>query len=212
MTTEKSLPIDVVFFDFSGVIAEEGFVNGLRKIAVRNGFDPDEFQSVATEICYEGGYATGEATESEFWEEVRQKTGLIEPVELLHLEILTEFDIRLWMLEVVDAIRTSGVKTAILSDHTNWLEELDSEHSIYSHFDRVFNSFREGISKRSHDYFHHALRAMDVKPERALLVDDNPSNLLRAGEIGLQTLIYDEHDKVLERLQSLFPKVTFPSA
>ncbi|SIN94303.1 HAD family hydrolase [Halodesulfovibrio marinisediminis] len=212
MTTEQSQPIEVVFFDFSGVLADEGFVDGLRKIAVRNGFDPDEFQAVATEICYEGGYATGKASEAEFWEELRKKTGLVEQVEMLHMEIMAGFNVRLWMLEVVDAIRASGVKTAILSDHTNWLEALDFELSIYSHFDRVFNSYREGISKRSHDYFHHALRAMDVKPERALFVDDNPSNLLRAGEIGMQTLLYDEHEKVLERLQSLFPSVKFPMA
>lgn len=212
MPNEQSHPIDVVFFDFSGVLADEGFVDGLRKIAVRNGFDPDEFQSVVTEICFEGGYVSGKVSEAEFWEEVRRKTGLVEQSELLHLEILTGFAVRLWMLEVVDVIRASGVKTAILSDHTNWLEDLDFEHSIYSHFDRVFNSFREGLSKRSHDYFHHALRAMDVKPERSLFVDDNPSNLLRAGEVGMQTLLYDEHDKVLQKLQELFPDLIFPTA
>lgn len=212
MPNEQSHPIDVVFFDFSGVLADEGFVDGLRKIAVRNGFDPDEFQSVVTEICFEGGYVSGKVSEAEFWEEVRRKTGLVEQSELLHLEILTGFAVRLWMLEVVDVIRASGVKTAILSDHTNWLEDLDFEHSIYSHFDRVFNSYREGLSKRSHDYFHHALRAMDVKPERSLFVDDNPSNLLRAGEVGMQTLLYDEHDRVLHKLQDLFPDLIFPTA
>ncbi|WP_290923776.1 HAD family phosphatase [Halodesulfovibrio sp.] len=212
MPNEQSHPIDVVFFDFSGVLADEGFVDGLRKIAVRNGFDPDEFQSVVTEICFEGGYVSGKVSEAEFWEEVRRKTGLVEQSELLHLEILTGFAVRLWMLEVVDVIRASGVKTAILSDHTNWLEDLDFEHSIYSHFDRVFNSYREGLSKRSHDYFHHALRAMDVKPERSLFVDDNPSNLLRAGEVGMQTLLYDEHDRVLQKLQDLFPDLIFPTA
>lgn len=212
MPNEQSHPIDVVFFDFSGVLADEGFVDGLRKIAVRNGFDPDEFQSVVTEICFEGGYVSGKVSEAEFWEEVRRKTGLVEQSELLHLEILTGFAVRLWMLEVVDVIRASGVKTAILSDHTNWLEDLDFEHSIYSHFDRVFNSYREGLSKRSHDYFHHALRAMDVKPERSLFVDDNPSNLLRAGEVGMQTLLYDEHNRVLQKLQDLFPDLIFPTA
>lgn len=66
MPNEQSHPIDVVFFDFSGVLADEGFVDGLRKIAVRNGFDPDEFQSVVTEICFEGGYVSGKVSEAEF--------------------------------------------------------------------------------------------------------------------------------------------------
>jgi len=209
MTHTNSHPVDVVFFDFSGVLAEEGFVNGLRAIAKRNGLDPDAFQHTATEICYEGGYVAGKVNEAQFWEEVRKKTGLTEQTERLHLEILTGFVVRLWMLEVVDAIRNSGVKTAILSDHTNWLEDIDFEFSIYPHFDRVFNSYREGISKRDHDYFQHACKEMGVTPERALFVDDNSANLLRAEETGMQGLLYDEHDKVLERLQKVFPKIKF---
>lgn len=211
MKDTRLAPIDVVFFDFSGVLAEEGFVEGLRKIADRNGFDQDAFLHTVTEICYEGGYATGKKSEADFWDEVRKKTGLVEQNELLHLEILTGFAVRLWMLEVVDVIRASGIKTAILSDHTNWLEDIDFEHSIYTHFDRVFNSYREGISKRSHDFFFYACQTMDVSPENSLFIDDNPSNLLRADEAGMQTLLYDDHQQVLEKLQTAFPNLKFPT-
>lgn len=211
MKETRPAPIDVVFFDFSGVLAEEGFVEGLQKIADRNGFDQDAFLHTVTEICYKGGYATGKKSEADFWDEVRKKTGLVEQNELLHLEILTGFAVRLWMLEVVDVIRASGIKTAILSDHTNWLEDIDFEHSIYAHFDRVFNSYREGISKRSHDYFFHACQTMDVSPENSLFIDDNPSNLLRADEAGMQTLLYDDHQQVLEKLQTTFPNLKFPT-
>ena len=209
--TDTHHDIKAVFFDFSGVLAEEGFVNGLQAIAERNGFDTEAFLTTAMDICYKSGYVTGEATEEEFWEAVRKQTGLIAPTEVLHLEILTGFSVRLWMLDVVDIIRASGIKTAILSDHTNWLENVDFEHAVYSHFDWVFNSYREGITKRQHAYFHKACESLGVKPEEALFIDDNPSNILRADEIGMQTIHYDDHDRVLSRLQELFPKLSFPT-
>jgi putative hydrolase of the HAD superfamily len=35
--------IKAVLFDFGGVLAEEGFREGLKAIGVKNGLDPDDF-------------------------------------------------------------------------------------------------------------------------------------------------------------------------
>jgi len=42
---EKAGPcvVEVIMFDFGGVIAEEGFKNGLRTIALKNGLNPEAF-------------------------------------------------------------------------------------------------------------------------------------------------------------------------
>jgi len=41
--------IDTVLFDFGGVLAEEGFANGLRTIARNHGLDDNEFLELARE-------------------------------------------------------------------------------------------------------------------------------------------------------------------
>ena len=56
--------IKAIMFDFGGVLAEEGFREGLKAIAEKNGLDPDLFYETAKELIYESGYVTGRSDES----------------------------------------------------------------------------------------------------------------------------------------------------
>ncbi|GFM37777.1 HAD family hydrolase [Desulfovibrio psychrotolerans] len=202
--------IQVIFFDFSGVLAEEGFVQGLKEIGRRNGQDPETFLRTAADICYANGYASGRADEHAFWNDVRADTGVTGTDEELRREILSRFIIRPWMLRAAAQVRRSNLRTAILSDHTNWLEELDAVHGIFRHFDRVFNSFREGMTKRSADFFTHACAVMSVQPHHALFIDDNPSNTDRAATVGLNTITYTTYAEFVTRMRGFVPGIVLP--
>ena len=52
--------ITTVLFDYGGVIAEEGFREGLLAIARNNGLDPDAFYQGVCRIIADSGYLTGE--------------------------------------------------------------------------------------------------------------------------------------------------------
>lgn len=206
------LSFDVVFFDFSGVLAEEGFVAGLKEIGRNAGYAPETFVQNVADICYNGGYASGKATEADFWQAVRDQFGVVGSDEELRHEILSRFVLRPRMLEVVDAVASAGVRTAILSDHTNWLEELDAEHSIYAHFDVVLNSFREGMTKREPLFFTHACSALAVSPEHTLFIDDNPANIIRAKDRGMEAILYQTYGQVCGELSGFFPHIVLPFA
>lgn len=68
--------IKAVIFDFGGVVAEEGFKQGLKAVAAGSGLDPDRFFAVARELIYETGYVTGRTDEHTYWNAVRAATGL----------------------------------------------------------------------------------------------------------------------------------------
>ena len=51
--------VKAVIFDFGGVLAEEGFREGLKVVAIKNGLDPEEFFKIAEEMIYKTGYLTG---------------------------------------------------------------------------------------------------------------------------------------------------------
>ncbi len=201
--------IAVVFFDFSGVLAEEGFVQGLKEIGRRNGKSPETVLRTATEICYAHGYATGNASEHDFWEAVRRATGITESDTELRSAILTRFVIRPWMLRVVAHVREHA-RTALLSDHTNWLEELNSAHGFFRLFDGVFNSYREGMSKREPAFFRYACENMHVFPQQALFIDDNPANTTRAATEGLRTITYEGYPAFAKHLRAALPDVALP--
>ena len=55
--------IKAVIFDFGGVIAEEGFREGLMAIAKKKNLDEQSFYRTAVEIIFKTGYVTGKAKE-----------------------------------------------------------------------------------------------------------------------------------------------------
>ena len=83
--------IDVILFDFGGVLAEEGWKKGLRVIAEANGLDSDTFLQTSHDTIYETGYILGKGSESSFWTALRKKTGIHGDDAALKDEILSRF-------------------------------------------------------------------------------------------------------------------------
>ncbi len=186
--------IKAALFDFGGVIAEEGFREGLMFIAERNGLDPVSFFRTADEIIYTSGYLTGHADESAFLNGVREKTDIREGNDEIKDEILKRFVVRPAMLIIVDRIRSKGIITAILSDQTDWLDLLDKQFHFYRRFDYVFNSYKIHKSKRESAVFRDTCSALEIDPEEALFVDDNGGNIKRASGEGLKTIHFTNVD------------------
>jgi len=69
--------IEAVLFDFGGVIADEGFREGLEAIARKNKLDPEAFYSLAADLVYSSGYVLGRASEQDYWNAVRNRTGTV---------------------------------------------------------------------------------------------------------------------------------------
>lgn len=197
--------VDAVIFDFGGVLAEEGFFNGFRAIAERHGMDPGGVAETAVDVIRRGGYVEGRTSEEDFWEEFKSRTGITLTVEDLREEILGGFTLRDFMFRYVDNLREAGYKVAILSDQTNWLEELDAEHGIYRRFDLVINSYRLGKTKKDSSIFDEIVKALGVEPGRALFVDDFDGHIRRADGRGLKTIHYTSRESFERQFRKICP-------
>ena len=180
-----------VIFDFGGVLAEEGFREGLKAIAKRKGLDPEDFHRISrisAELVYQTGYITGGCDEHSYWKAVRKKTGVKGTDQEFREEILKRFKLRPEMTAVVEEIKSSGLIVAILSDQTNWLDELDQRTPFHHHFDYVFNSYHLKKTKRDPSIFKEICSLLGVRPKEVLFVDDNMANAKRAASQGLRAI------------------------
>ncbi len=198
--------IKAIVFDFGGVIAEEGFWRGLRHIAIQNGKDPDGFFDAAVGLIHKpGGYVVGMSDENAWWNELRGITGIYGSDQELREMILERFVVRPEMLQVVDELRTKGLVIAMLSDQTNWLDELD-ERMPFSHaFDHVFNSYKIHKSKRDPSVFRDACSALGVKPEEVLFIDDSEGNIARARREGMKVIHFKDMVSFRAELEEHIP-------
>ena len=201
--SEVKSPIRAVLFDFGGVLAEEGFREGFYAIARSQGLDPREVHRVAMDAIYDCGYIAGRGSEADFWEVMRDRTGIRGDVDALSGEILQRFVLRPGVMELVRKLRRKGIVTAILSDQTDWLTRLDDRDHFFREFDWVFNSYDLGKGKRDPGVFDDVISALGVEPREALFIDDMLSNVERAKSGGLQGLLFVDEDQLFEELERL---------
>lgn len=195
--------VRAVLLDFGGVIAEEGFREGLHAIARRFGRDPDAFFAMASETVYDCGYVTGTTTEAEFWQLVRRQSGIAAPDAELRQEVLSRFLPRPWMIDIVRSLRRQRVLAAIASDQSDWLDLLDTRHHFFKEFDAVFNSFHLGKTKRDPSFFTDLIHSLQVAPTECLFVDDNEGHIKRAAGVGLLVHRYTDREAFEERLRAM---------
>jgi putative hydrolase of the HAD superfamily len=180
--------IRAVLFDFGGVLAQEGFREGLKAIAKEKGLDPDDFYEISSDLVYRTGYITGGCDEHSYWNAVRKKTGVKGEDHEFREEILKRFELRPTMMAVAEKIKSSGLIVAILSDQTNWLDELDRRTPFHHHFDYVFNSYHLKKTKKDPSVFRDMCALLSVRPKEVFFVDDNLENAKRAVSQGLRAI------------------------
>jgi putative hydrolase of the HAD superfamily len=196
--------IRAVLFDFGGVLAEEGFREGLKAIAKEKRLDPDDFYKISSDLVYQTGYITGGCDEHSYWNAVQKKAGVKGADQAFREEILKRFKLRPEMTAVVKKMKSSGLIVAILSDQTNWLDELDQRTPFHHHFDYVFNSYHLKKTKRDPSIFRDVCTLLGVRPKEALFVDDNMENVKRALNQGLRAIHFKKARDLQMEIKKFF--------
>ena len=109
--------------------------------------------------------------------------------------------VRPWQLALAARLATAGHVTAVLSDHTDWLDEIEHAQPFAHAFGRVFNSYYLGACKRETAAFTAVLEALDVAPAQAVFIDDNPDNVARAAALGITGIVYREREAFVADLE-----------
>jgi putative hydrolase of the HAD superfamily len=197
--------VNTVLFDFGGVLADEGFRDGLAAIGRLSELAEKDVIRKGHELVLRTGYVTGRAGEGQWWDALRGKAHVRGTDEALRFEILNRFTLRPQMLDLVEQLKNRGFTVGILSDQTNWLDELDDRFGFYGRFDYIFNSFHMGKSKNDPTHFDDVLRLLNRQGREVLFIDDNDGHVGRAVERGWKVLLYGNLDGFLHELSGQLP-------
>ena len=200
MTTNA---IRAVLLDFGGVLADEGFRNGLEALALKQGLDVASMPKAGMRAVYDSGFVLGRGTAADFWALLRQRTGLSGDDDSLTEHILSGFVIRPWMIDTVRQLRARGYVTGILSDQTHWLDMLDAKYHFYHAFDRIYNSYYLGKGKQDVTLFTDVAADLGMPVASILFIDDDAGNVERAQAAGLQTIHYVDQQSFIADLEKL---------
>ena len=201
--THQKAKLNAVLFDYGGVLAEEGFHNGLIALAKEQGLNVDDMPKEATKAVYDTGFVLGRGSAKIFWQCMRERTGLEGDDATLTQRILSGFVLRPWIIELVQSLRKHGMVTGILSDQTHWLDELNDRDHFYQYFDPIFNSYYLGKGKHDASLFKDVANELKLPICEILFIDDNEGNVNRAREAGMQALHYVDKEHFIQELNKL---------
>ncbi|MDQ2744143.1 MAG: HAD-IA family hydrolase, partial [Chloroflexota bacterium] len=162
--------IEVVLFDFGGVVVPLSGAEGMIEAGSRLGLDT----ALLHTMLYDGDLwrdvSTGKLTVDQFWKGVSTATG--HEAELLQAILRDIWEPPRLDPAVISLVRVlrQHVRVAMLSNATTGLEEHLSRLGIADLFDPIINSARVGLRKPDQAVFQHALKILDVPAHAVLFV------------------------------------------
>jgi putative hydrolase of the HAD superfamily len=181
------MEIKLILFDFGGVIASEGFQMGILKLAWKFKLPyRDMYKIAGYKAGLESGYKAGKIKEKDYWKIVAMELGVEEDLSRYNYVFLDNFTPRTAMIELVRKLR-ADYKVGIFSDQTNWIYDIDKKYDFFKYFDYKFISYKLGYTKHDDEFYRIPSKETGIKPEKILIVDDNPRVIDKAAEFGLNS-------------------------
>lgn len=143
----------------------------------------------------------GKISRTQFFE------GLEKVTNIPALSIKQEFDTEQHNpdLELVELIRSlkSKYQIALLSNAGEEEISIIYRDNIANLFDVKTISYKAGFVKPADEIYKSCLKDLSRKPNEALFVDDNMTNIEAAKSLGIQTLFYPDFGTIPQSLQQL---------
>jgi putative hydrolase of the HAD superfamily len=189
-----------VIFDFGNVIALPVAPEKIARAAHLMGLPADRFWQAAWVPRLD--YDAGLLEPLEYWNAVAAAAHTtLDPAllpALVRHEIgwWNQFDQR--VLAWCDALRASGIRTAILSNLPRVLgEALRAAPGFLEHFDHVTFSYELRMIKPSPAIYRHAVEGLRAAPGETLFIDDKPANVEGASVAGLHAELFTTWEEFL---------------
>ncbi len=196
------IPLQAVIFDYGNVLCLPQPPAELMAMAEAVGLPLAKFEEFYWRKRLP--YDRTELTPEEYWDDFCRMAGVQPPPE--NIARAMELDCLSWshanpaMVAWARQIRSSGVKTAILSNMPLPLREhLDRQHAWIHQFDHRVFSCDVMMAKPDPAIYRLVLEGLGVEPSQALFLDDRPDNIHAARSLGIHSILFtDPHQAAAE--------------
>lgn len=185
--------IKAVIFDWGGVLIRPHAKERLRFLSNMLGVAESQLEFALKRVMDE--FQRGKIEEAQVWRLVCRKLSVPVPKgKSLWARAMQAFyseNEGIWSL--IELLRKKGYKVGLLSNTERPLAENFFRDN--SRFDAVVFSYQEGTRKPEKRIYEVSFQRLGVRPEEAIMIDDERENLRVARELGASTIHYqnDEH-------------------
>lgn len=201
---------EALVVDFGGVLTTP-LQDAMASFAAANAIELQDLVR-ATLAAYSGqddslvmDFETGRITEEQFATgfaaRLSEYTGKQITPEGIIARLFAALELEETMLAAVEAARTAGLKTALLSN--SWGQALYPRQRLDALFDVIVISGEVGLRKPDPAIFTLTTERLGSDPERCVFVDDHPGHLSSARDAGMTTVLHRDPARTISELESL---------
>lgn len=198
------MSIHAVIFDLGGVINRTVDRGPREKLAEHAGMSYEELNRTVFDTDTAIQATLGELTTEEHWENVRRSLGF-------SADELSEVADYFWGgdsidIELVDYIRSlrPQYKTGLLSNAWDDLRHyLENVWKIADAFDEIIISAEVGVAKPDPRIYQITLNRLGVRATEAIFVDDFPTNVEAASQLGIHAVRFQSTSQTLHDVEAL---------
>ena len=126
---------------------------------------------------------------------VFDKDGVLADSESINLR--SAFAVFPDVVPALDAMQASGLRLGVVSNWGWHAPELLQTLELARHFEVMSISARVGYQKPHRAIFEHALELLEVAPEEAIHVGDDPeADVVGARRVGIEPVLIDRHGRI----------------
>jgi epoxide hydrolase-like predicted phosphatase len=201
-----------VIFDFGNVIINIEFQRIYQTFAKFTSKPVAYIEKRITEDQIFRRYETGQFSDEEFREVIRQTLGF----PLSDHEIDTAWnaillDIPSDRIELINKIRQkypvyllSNTNNIHITASNNYLKKTHGISNLSHLFDKLFLSYEMGMWKPDAEIYHHVLKKIKLQPNETLFLDDNLHNIESAKKLGMHTILVEPPTSITEYCKNIF--------
>lgn len=197
--TVMAAPVRAVLFDFDGVLTTDktGSLTTTRCLSQLTGIELPRLQAAFRR--FNPALTRGETTHEAIWPQLCSELGQPVDIALLH-KAFASTPMNARMMALARQLRPAyavGIVTDNKKDRIDCLKEL---HALSSLFDPIVVSAEVGAGKEDALIFETALRALGMRAEECVFIDNSPEILVAARRLGMKTIHFDDEKQDFEAL------------
>ena len=198
------MSIKAIGFDYLGVTALLPNRDIFAVVGELVGRPRDEVK--VSYYAYAPDFQKNQLTQTQLWANVASDLGVTDKLpdimELIARDLpIVDGDV----LNLVDALRSSGLKVGLLSNlatGTEWDEDLRTQ-GVHEHFDAVVLSGDIGFAKPDHRCFEILAERLGVATNELAFIDDREASLVGVESIGIAPIVYSGIQNLKDQLKTL---------
>ena len=193
--------IKAILFDFDGVMTldKTGSFTICKYVSSATNMDYEIFSAAYRN--YNDKLLSGEIKHCQMWDEFCSGIGVKIPMQIL-IDSFRNTALDRNMLELIKRLKANKYKIAMVTDNKqDRIEEILEYQKIGKYFDAVSISSVIGSGKEKEEIFEKTINALQVNYAECVFIDNFSKNLIVPKTKGIHTILYDDEEKNVIRLQ-----------